>query len=222
MEFGYRMLAEAFLREGRFDEAFEAVSKLPAGKDKTLLAREVRNDSVKSGRLGLYQKASRMIGLDDKNPQDLAIMLSVNINNQALDNMIEIIDLLPDNEIKQELITTAIIESAFRGRIVVCEKLAEKRGTTLTTEEAMIAKEAALREGWISDAERASEMAGVELSKEEYTLMFIANKDKGLLREARETAKRAGIELDVDSLTAILLAGVKNNRGTVWEIAEML
>ncbi|HZD58825.1 MAG TPA: hypothetical protein VE439_00015 [Anaerolineae bacterium] len=222
MELGYRLLAEALVREEQLDDVFEATIKLPEGDDKTRLLREIRNNAVKDGRLGLYQRASRMIGLDDKNPQDLAIMLYINIENQVLDRMLDIIDLLPENETKRNLITTAIVESVFRGHIILAEKLAEKRGRGLTREEAMIAKEVAVREGWITDAERAAKVAGVELGPEDYMTMFIANKDKGLLSEAREAAKRAGAELDQDSLTTLLLAAVRNKSATMWEIAEML
>jgi hypothetical protein len=50
--------------------------------------------------------------------------------------------------------------------------------------------------------------------------MHVANKDKGLLNEALLTAERAGLEIEWSTWNAILLAALRYDRSSVWEIAE--
>jgi len=216
------LLAEAFIRERRFDDAFEAAKKLPEGANKAIILREIRNNAVTVGKLALYQETSRILGLDEANPEDLATMLLVNVERQAIDEIEKIFNLLPENETKQNLLTTTVLELAYRGNMVACERVAKVCDIRLTKDQAAIAKVNAVRNGWLYDAERAAAVLGRELTKEEYTEMFVANKDKGLLFEAQEAAKRAGIEIDEAALVALLLAGVRYNRKRVWDVAEML
>lgn len=221
MELGYTILAEAFLRGSQLDEALRAANNLDESHRKSVLLREIRNSAIQEGRLDIHQTTSDMLGIDSRNPEDLATMFLANVDKQSLDNMIKVIDLLPEDKTKESLLTTAIIESAYRGHIVICERLAEKRGKKLEKHEAMIAKAACERQGWIHDAKRAAEVAGVDLSREDYRVMFVANKDKGLLNETLESAKFADEELTEDVWSALLLAAVLNNRANVWDIAGM-
>jgi hypothetical protein len=218
---GYELLAEAFIREKRIDDAFTATLKVSEGKAKQYLLREIRNSSVKQGNLNLYRQASEMAGLNGNDKSDIATMLLANLDKNNIEALAELFNLLPDNPTKEHLKTTAIIELAYKGLTIACERIAKVCNIELSKDQARIAKVNAIREGWITDAERAAEMAGEELTKEDYTVMFIANKDKGLLFEAQEAVKRAGIELDEPALVAILLAGVRQNRGSVWDVAEM-
>ncbi|WP_461373736.1 hypothetical protein [Candidatus Aquicultor sp.] len=220
MRLGYTILAEAFIRDGNIDEALKAVEYLEGDRNKRILLREIRNIAIRQGRLDAYHKTSEAIGLDSRNPDELTTMLLANIEKQIIDGMNEIIDLLPDGKTKNKLLTTAILESAYRGHIVICEQLAEKRGSRLTRDEAMTAKIACVTQGWISDAQRAAKAAGIELSKEDYRIMFVANKDKGLLSETIEMAKLAGEELTADIWSALLLAAASNGKANVWVIAE--
>lgn len=222
MKLGYTILAEALIRKRDYRGALKAAENLPKGKGKDIILDEIRNGSVKAGDIEIYQKTSRMRGLPDSDEIDLTAMFLINIDNQDLDVMVRILDMLPDSAAKGKLIDTAIIESANKGHIIICERLAEKRGRDLTKDEALLAKLIAVREGWIYDSERAAKIAGVEVTKQDYMTMFVANKDKGLLSEMLEIGERAGIELDPDSMSGLLLAAIQFNRETVWKIAEML
>lgn len=220
MNLGYSVLAEGFMRKGQYENALNAVKKLPEGQSKNILLREIRNEATKSGNLELYQKTSELLGMAVNDPTDLSIMLLVNVRRQSLKDMIMILDLIPEGEMKSNLINTAIIEILDKGSIIVAERLAEKYNRSLTRDEALIAKAASVREGWISDAERAAKIAGVELDKNDYIIMHVANKDKGLLNEALLTAEKAGLEIEWLSWNAILLAALRYDRSSVWEIAE--
>jgi len=222
MELGYRLLAEALIREGRYDDAFEAAKRLPETPHKKSILREIRNEAVKVGGFELYQETSRMLGLDDKNPEDLGEMILVNVEKNNTDPIVKMFALLPESESKQHLFITVIITFAHHGHMVACERIAKACNIALTKYQATTAKINAIRNGWIHDAERAVEFLGAELTKEEYMEIFIANKDKGLLFEAQESAKKAGIEIDKATLETLLLAGVKYNRKSMWDVAEML
>lgn len=222
MQRGYRLLAEASIREERLDDAFKAAKKLPEEPHKKTILREIRNGAVKIGDFELYQESSRMVGLDDKDPEDLGEMILVNVERDNLDPVAKMFALLPEDENKQHLFTTVIITFAHHGHMVACERIAKVCNIALTKYQATMAKVNAIRNGWIYDAERAARVLGAELTKEEYMELFVANKDKGLLFEAQESAKKAGIEIDKPVLEALLLAGVKNNRRSVWDVAEMI
>jgi hypothetical protein len=217
---GYSVLAEGFIRKGQFENALTAVKKLPEGGDRNILLREIRNESTKNGYLELYQTTSALLGMAHNDPTDLSIILLANVKRQSLKDMIMVLDQIPEGEMKSRLIDTAIIETLDKGSIIIAERLAKKCNRTLTKEAAMIAKAASVREGWISDAERAAKIAGVELSKNDYIMMHVANKDKGLLNEALLTAKKAGMEIEWSSWNALLLAALRYDRSSVWEIAE--
>lgn len=221
MERGYELLAEAFVREKRLEDAFTATMKLSNGKAKQYLLREIRNASVKRGNLSLFRQASKMAGLNSNDESDMATMLLANLEVNNIEVIAELFNLIPESSLKEHLETTVIIELAYKGLMIACERIANVCNIELTKDQARIAKINAIREGWIADAERAAEIAGDELTEEDYTVMFIANKDKGLLYEAQEVAKRAGIVLDETALTSLLLAGVRHNRGSAWDAAEM-
>jgi hypothetical protein len=217
---GFSVLAEGFMRKGQYENALDATKKLPEGEGKNILVREIRNEATKSGNLELYQEASRLLGMPINEPTDLSIMLLANVRKQSLKDIVMVLDLIPEGKMKIELINTAIIETLDKGSIIIAERLAEKYNRALTKDEAMIAKEVSVREGWISDAERAAKIAGVELSKNDYIIMHVANKDKGLLNEALLTAEKAGLEIGWSSWNALLLAALRHDRSSVWEIAE--
>lgn len=222
MELGYRLLAEAFIRQKRLDDAFSVLDKVPDFSGKSILLNEIRNNAVKTGNLDLYKKVSRVLYVGEYDFGDLASMLLTNVISKKLGPTIEIINMLPSGEIRDHLIITSIIFFAQHGSIIACEKIADACELDLTKDQALIAKTNAIREGWISDAQRAAEITGVKLTKQDYKIMMIANKDKGLLFDAQEAAKRAGEELDEMALITLLLSGVHNNRESVWQIAEMI
>lgn len=224
MASGYEILAEAFMREQRYDDAFKAAKMLPDTEpSKELIIREIRNNSVKFGNLERYQEASELIGLEKKNPGDLATIFLVNLDSLNLNEMLRIIEILPNGDEKQQLLDTAITEAAHKGAVAVCERLAKARGRDLTNNELEILRTRCVREGWISDAERAAAIAGIELTREEYTIMVVANKDKGLLNETSIAAGRAGRELNEAILTSLMLAAVRFGRdASAWEIAKIL
>ncbi len=147
-------------------------------------------------------------------------MFLVSVDKQSIEDMDKILDILPDDETKSNLLTTAIMESAYKGHIVICERLAEKRGSKLTKDEAMIAKVACVRHWWIYDAQSAAKVAGVEVTREDYRIMFVANKDKGLLNETLEAARLADEPLTEEVWSTLLLAAILNNRANVRQIAE--
>jgi hypothetical protein len=222
LELGYRLLAEAFIKQRRLEDAYMVLDKLSTSTGKSILLRELRNNAARSGNLDMFQKTSRIAGLDASDISDLASILLINVINNKLSAAIEVINLLPEGEMKQHLIIASILCFAQKGSIIACEKISEASNIPLSKEQALIAKINAVREGWISDAERAAELAGVELSQDDYKIMMIANKDKGLLLDAQEAAKRAGEEIDDMVLITLLLSGVTSNRESVWDIAEMI
>lgn len=222
MTSGYSILAEGYIREKRFEEALQAAEHLPESHSKELVVREIRGNAVKTGNLELYKKTSQMIGIKAYPREDIAMIFLVAVGTYSTDAMLAVIDHLPNGNTKTSLLTTAIAELASAGLIQVCERLAEKRGMPLTRDELGIIKISTIREGWIYDAERAAELAETMLTPDDYAAIFIANKNKGLLYETQIAAERAGIQLNTELLTSLLLAAIKHNRPSAWEVAEMI
>jgi hypothetical protein len=106
MERGYELLAEAFVREKRFNDAIKAVKKLSNGKPKQDLLREVRNNAVKTGNLSLYRQTSEMAELSHDDQGDIATMLLANLDKADIEALIELLSLMPENSLKEHLQTT--------------------------------------------------------------------------------------------------------------------
>lgn len=219
MSRGYKLLAEAFIRNKELDDALKATEKIEDETYRKLLYREIQNNAVLEGRLDLYQEMSKKLDSEVR-WEDLALLLFANISQGKLSVILDIMNLLPDDETTVKLVNTAIIESAFSGNLELCERLAERRGSPLTRDKFVIIKVAAVRNGWITDAVNAAKSGGFEVTEEDYRIMFVANKDKGHMDYANEAGARAGIELDEISWSSILLAAVRFNRPSAWDIAE--